>query len=88
MARHIHADLIHQWAEGAEIETLYGDGWDRIDAPQWFLYKKYRLAKPELYQHKLARMASQRSTEYFAVAQSDSDVFSIEANPDFIEWVK
>lgn len=88
MARHVHANIIHQWAEGAEIEccTAYNE-WVRLGSPSWFEGAVYRIAQPKP-RHKLARMATQRSTEYFVVAQSNSDVLSIEANPEFVEWVK
>ena len=90
MARHVHADLIHAWAEGAEIECQDGpDRWIPTN-PIWLPYVNYRIAqpKPQQFEPKLARMATQRSTEYFVVAQSNSDVLSIQANPDFIEWVR
>ena len=89
MARHVHADLIHAWAEGAEIECLapYG-GWVRVETPSWFEGTVYRIVQLEQRQSHLARMATQRSTEYFVLAQSNSDVLSIQANPDFIEWVR
>jgi hypothetical protein len=91
MARHVHADLIHQWAEGAEIECCSSDGfWAKRETPSWFETGVYRIAqpKPQQFEPKLARMATQRSTEYFVLAQSNSDVLSIHANPDFIEWVR
>jgi len=38
MTRHIHADLIHAWAEGAEIESRrsWGQfGWTTTKNPEW-----------------------------------------------------
>ncbi len=51
MARHVHADLIHAWAEGNEIQALqsYGDlkgTWKDIPFPQWDNEVQYRI-KPE-----------------------------------------
>jgi hypothetical protein len=91
MARHEHADLIHQWAEGAAIEGCGSDGvWTKRENPMWWEGGMYRIAqpKPQQFESKVARMATQRSTEYFVIAQSNSDVLSIQANPDFIEWVR
>ena len=90
MARHVHADAIHAWAEGAEVEYLDEETkcWKPVAQRFWVEYHSYRIANLKLHQHRLARMATQRSTEYFVVAQSNSDVLSIQANPDFIEWVR
>ena len=52
MARHKHADLIHAWAEGAEIEIKGGDGiWYEVSKPAWDIDYKYRLKpkEPEWY---------------------------------------
>lgn len=48
--RHKHADLIHAWAEGAEIQFLNGldDKWvDIEDFPSWHKDHQYRI-KPKL----------------------------------------
>ena len=46
--RHKHADLIHAWAEGAEIEFKYptGRGWCGAECPKWDEDTEYRI-KPE-----------------------------------------
>lgn len=42
--RHKHADLIHAWAEGAEIQKFCGDGWyNDSDTPEWFEDCEYRI---------------------------------------------
>jgi len=42
-----HAELIKQWADGAEIELLHSsDGWIPIDDPMWTKEYEYRI-KPE-----------------------------------------
>ena len=47
MTRHKHADLIHAWAEGAEIEYQSASGnWNKIAFPQWDGDWKYRI-KPK-----------------------------------------
>lgn len=46
--RHKHADLIHAWAEGAEIEYLALDGrWLNYPCPDWTLPLSFRI-KPKL----------------------------------------
>lgn len=45
--RHKHADLIHAWCEGAEIEHLTNNGgWESINSPKWLNSATYRI-KPE-----------------------------------------
>ena len=47
MTRRKHADVIHAWAEGAEIQQFAGDGWyDDSDTPEWFEDVEYRI-KPK-----------------------------------------
>ena len=43
---HKHAELIHAWADGAEIEINLRNGWKVAQAPAWATYKDYRI-KPE-----------------------------------------
>ena len=46
--RHVHADLIHAWADGAEIQTFdeYFETWYDAETPLWDEGNKYRI-KPE-----------------------------------------
>jgi len=46
--KHKHADLIHAWAEGAQIQGRFnsGDVWEDIEHPSWHLKWEYRI-KPE-----------------------------------------
>ena len=39
---HKHADLIHSWADGAEIQVLGIDGWEDTN-PLWHLHNEYRI---------------------------------------------
>ncbi len=43
---HKHAELIHAWADGAEIEFRVCNDWRRITAPSWDQTGDYRI-KPE-----------------------------------------
>lgn len=47
-----HADLIHAWAEGAEIE-IYTDEWKYCPNPFWNESNEYRIKpkKPEWYEN-------------------------------------
>jgi hypothetical protein len=44
--KHKHADLIHAWADGAEIQCKYGNGWLTEKNPYWEESYEYRI-KPE-----------------------------------------
>jgi len=46
--RHIHADVIHAWAEGEEIESRYNAecGWRKNQNPRWDDNIEYRI-KPK-----------------------------------------
>ena len=43
--RHKHADLIHAWAEGAEIQWKFNNEWIDCD-PEWDDCEEYRI-KPK-----------------------------------------
>lgn len=43
-ARHKHADLIHAWADGVEIQVLTGDEWIDTPNPLWIDKNKYRVS--------------------------------------------
>lgn len=45
--RHIHADLIHAWAEGAKIQALPRGSaiWGYVDHPNWYEDSEYRIAQ-------------------------------------------
>lgn len=47
MKPHKHAEIIHAWADGAEIEYLWGSGWMPMPKhPNWSEDSVYRI-KPE-----------------------------------------
>lgn len=48
MNRHKHADLIHAWAEGTEIETFYEGSWTLCSPPPWYEDMEYRIKPKEL----------------------------------------
>jgi len=44
--RHKHADLIHAWCEGADIQWSNGNDWHNVNNPEWNTSIEYRI-KPE-----------------------------------------
>lgn len=45
--RHKHADLIIEWANGAEIEVWCGV-WRKTNRPDWDVNTKYRVKPPDI----------------------------------------
>ena len=45
--RHKHADLIHAWADGAEIEIKLGSEWVAEKVPDWHGEWEYRIKPKE-----------------------------------------
>jgi hypothetical protein len=54
MAKHIHADVIKAWADGAEIQArcrtslsldTWG-GWCTVENPEWLPHQEYRIKLP------------------------------------------
>lgn len=43
MTRHKHADLIHAWAEGAEIQIRVLGRWCNAQRPLWNIDDEYRI---------------------------------------------
>lgn len=50
MTRHKHADVIHAWADGAEIQAFYGGKWWDEPIPCFFPENEYRI-KPRTVKH-------------------------------------
>lgn len=82
--RHKHADLIHAWADGAEIEYFHKDKlcWTSVvgNNPCWFDYTQYRIKriKPKT---KTVRFRNYLTINNF-IAVSHMD------NPDyFVKWL-
>ena len=71
--KHKHADLIHAWADGAEIEYKNAlNVWMEVDSPDWSSWVEYRI-KPE-------------EKPDFAV--SANVVFKLGLNGDYLEFSK
>ena len=46
VARHKHADLIHAWADGAQVQVLHCGNWIDTPNPLWLENNEYRV-KPQ-----------------------------------------
>lgn len=78
MTRHKHADLIHAWAEGAEIEVKDSvEGWRYISEPNWYPEYEYRI-KPKTI--RAARVYLKQDGTLWIVEYG-------EAVEDFVKWV-
>ena len=54
--KHKHADLIHAWADGAQIQllSLVYDRWEDVKDPSWSEHYEYRIKpkpKPDMYKY-------------------------------------
>lgn len=51
MVKHKHAEVIHAWADGAEIEYRGKDGeqWMRTGIPEWSDHTQYRVKPAKVY---------------------------------------
>lgn len=48
MTKRAHAELIHKWAEGAQIQFFGLNGWQDQDRPQWMPSLTYRVKPKEV----------------------------------------
>lgn len=50
MTKHVHSELIHAWADGAEVEFYTTRGtWEKIKEPSWSPEMTYRLIEAKRY---------------------------------------
>ena len=68
--KHIHADLIHAWANGAEIEIRRSKNtpWDRCETPKWYFDFEYRIKQkpvPDVVAHYYATIYSVSLASHF-----------------------
>lgn len=76
MTRHIHADLIIAWAEGAKIEHLEGNVWHGVTHPSWNQNEEYRIAP------KLPHELEQEAIHHLQYWQENTDVEKAHARAD------
>jgi len=70
MPKHVHAELIKVWADGAIIEGKWGGGWMEVEKPSWDPIFKYRVKpepKPDVVYYYLATYS--KETQKVSLAQ-------------------
>lgn len=84
--RHKHADLIHAWADGAEIEWKnYNECWIRDSNPEWRDDFEYRI-KPKTHIQKVSLgIFTSRGKEYVSAVPEDQIGIS-EQCENFVRW--
>ncbi len=83
-ASHKHADLIIQWANGAQIEYMHDGEWWQTDRPQWHDDFEYRVksSKPAQEPEPVAWIAKDHATnKYFATSKLVKDAFPVYTTP-------
>lgn len=81
--RHKHADLIHEWCEGAEIEVLIDNGvgsqWVKNNNPIWCDIEKGRIRIHDPYRELKEAQASGKVIQWEAAAN-----YWVDCKPDWI----
>jgi hypothetical protein len=79
--KHKHADLIHAWADGAEIQVYCNDStWEDVDYPAWGGGIKYRIKpepKPDVVKHFFVESHFWAGIRLSEASQLDTPVLSI-----------
>ena len=81
--RRKHADLIHAWAEGAEIQALFAGGWSDCIKPQFEDHIKYRI-KPKT---KTVRFRTGITKQGDVITYQYGRSLDIEQSPNFKQWL-
>ena len=84
--RHKHADVIHAWAEGAEIEyrSHIDGGWVVTSAPKWLEEYEYRV-KPPAKKYRVALIKG--ADHYTTTADTETDASFISCSAGFVRWL-
>lgn len=90
MRPHKHAEIIKQWADGAEIQFLSTTGeWTDFDedrSPSWVVDISYRV-KPETIKYRVALLKWVNGPYYANTAGDDDLASEFEASDVFIRWI-
>jgi len=90
MKPHKHAELIHAWADGAQIEAKCNGKWEYMKRPSWFEDHQYRI-KPEekqpvvRWQWAYKTRAGWQSTSGF---YTDNEVVNTSMDRVKLEWTR
>jgi len=83
--KHKHADLIHAWADGAEVQYSFGeDVWHDTNRPEWRIDIEYRIKPKEKKPVVRWLWASKAGLTLFGVFSSDcpnKDLYPVK-----LEW--
>lgn len=89
-AKHIHHDVIIEWAKGATIQYSNGihNKWrDCPYEPTWSLTTKYRV-KPATKKYRVALMALRATGKLYTITADASDMESyLNTHKEFIRWL-
>ena len=85
--RHKHAELIHAWADGQEIQLWAGidECWVRDVSPSWDERLMYRV-KPETIKYRVALMKAEAGP-WVSVAYRKEHETALEAQAQFVRWL-
>lgn len=89
---HKHAELIKEWADGAQIQGRVDDGfeWYTIGHPEWNPNIQYRI-KPEEKPKAMYRVALMRHTfkgyTYTSIGDTKDVARNMEQCEDFVRWL-
>ncbi len=84
--RHKHADTIHAWAEGAEIEYRKSqeDIWNEAEFPGWYENYEYRV-KPPTKKYRVALFNN--GDAYTGTADTTEGANFCEKDSEFVRWL-
>lgn len=90
MQKHKHSELIHAWADGAEIQFKFNGKWLDKANDGWDASREYRI-KPEKKVIRYRRFLHDDNlgirVECLPDIQTFSTVDEVEAWPGFIRWI-
>lgn len=90
MTKHVHADVIHAFADGKQIQWFNSlknkwNDWILPIAPAFYAEEKYRIKPPSLtYRVALFKFGT---SGWLSTAYGDRERRSLETSPNFVSWV-
>lgn len=90
MKPHKHAELIKQWADGAEIESLCegsGEWFECLDnRPHWYTNVQYRI-KPQRKWYRVAEFKNSEGRTWTFTADEQASEISTENSSFYCRWL-
>lgn len=87
--KHIHHDVIIEWAKGATIQCRINDDdtWDIVNPPLWKTQYQYRV-KPAPEKYRVALMALRSTGKLYTITADASDMESyLNTHKEFKRWL-